>query len=180
MGAWNADAATCWNRLRTGLARESGGLRFFRAAEVQKRGLLHYHVIVKWAKPVPLHRIHALATDAGFGCVIDLRPIDPGSTWSQHYVSKYVTKSCDDRDEVRWERLDYARVDRETGEIPITTTPTFRTWSCSRDWGLTMAEIVAAARRAAVLRPEAAESLGEDVPGDDGWGLAAGASAAGP
>lgn len=162
LGRWNADATGCWNRLRTALSRESDGLTFFRATEVQdgkrggrKRGALHFHVVVKWTKPVALQRIHALALDAGFGCVLDWRPIDPGSRWAALYVSKYVTKSCDARGDVAWFRVVQA-VDEETGEVTdrVRLAATYRTWSCSRSWGLTMAEITAEVRRAVIRMRE--------------------------
>jgi hypothetical protein len=47
------------------------------------------------------------------------------------YVSKYVSKACDERAEVPW-------VNEATGEIMRAR---YRPWSASRDWGTRMATV---------------------------------------
>jgi hypothetical protein len=153
LGRWNAGASKSWNRLRTAL-RRTHDLEYLRAVEVQKRGALHLHVIVWSPDPLDVLAVQALAMAAGFGCVLDLAPIVPGSKRHAYYVAKYVTKACDSRDDVPW-TVD--TVDEDTGEArQLHTVATYRAWSSSQEWGLTMKAIKAvcsaAARRAAEAR----------------------------
>jgi hypothetical protein len=146
--SWNASAGRRWNHCLTLLRRLSPELEFFRAAEVQRRGLLHQHVLL-WS-PVPLDpvEVQAAALAAGFGCVFDLQEVTSPQQVAR-YVGKYVAKSTDQRDDVPWEQL---RVDPKTGEVTdVRTRPTYRSYSTSRTWGLTMRDCIAAARRAAAL-----------------------------
>jgi hypothetical protein len=163
LGAWNARAAARWNRLRTALARMYPGLDFLRAAEVQKRGALHFHVLLVTDRPVDPVAVQRVALEAGFGCVLDLAPITDAKRAS-YYVSKYVTKSCDDRGNVPWSAV---VCDEDTGEMRLMETlPTFRSWSSSRGWGLTMKEVRAALLHSARLRAAALGAL----PVEDGAG----------
>lgn len=145
---WNASAGKRWNVLRGNLRRLVPDLEFFRAVEPQKRGALHLHVIV--ASPVALDplAVQRLALAAGFGCVMDLAVIEAGSRRHAYYVAKYVTKAADSRADVPW-AADV--VNLETGEIDhLPTMPTYRTWSSSHGWGLTMRALkegIAADRR---------------------------------
>jgi hypothetical protein len=69
-------------------------------------------------------------------------------------VSKYVTKATDSRDLVPW--LAHT-VDVETGEITAEVVAgRYRTWSMSRDWGSTMAEVRAASAVYARLKADQA------------------------
>ena len=139
LAEWNPSASGRWNVMRTSLRRHVADLQYLRAVEVQRRGALHLHVVV-WS-PVPLDRLHLrrLAIRCGFGHSLDLAPVVPGSRRHAYYVSKYVTKACDSRDEVPW-KADVA--DSGTGEIRrMHSTATYRTWSASRGWGLTMREV---------------------------------------
>jgi len=150
LGLWNASASMRWNRLRTSLKRLSPDLQYFKAVETQKRGAIHYHLPV-WS-PVPLNSVvvQGLALRAGFGCVLDLDPIKAGDLRAAAYVSKYVSKATDSRDEVPWEA---DVLDRETGEVRLMRTEArYRTWSASRGWGMTMRAVREAIRAAAVVR----------------------------
>lgn len=153
IGLWNAGASACWNRLRTSLRRLAPGLEYFRATETQKRGGLHFHIPL-WS-PVPLSvvEVQALALRAGFGCVVDLDPIGDVER-AAGYVSKYVTKATDARDEVPWDTIDKA-----TGEVVSVADARYRTWSSSRGWGMTMKVVRAAIREAARRRAEFLASL---------------------
>lgn len=136
LGDWNASAGRRWNVLRGNLRRLVPDLEFFRAVEPQGRGALHLHIIV--ASPVALDplAVQRLALAAGFGCVMDLAIVEPGSRRHAYYVAKYVTKAADSRAVVPWVA---DVVDHETGEIDRRQTmPTYRTWSSSQGWGLTM------------------------------------------
>jgi hypothetical protein len=146
--SWNASAGRRWNHCLTLLRRLSPDLEFFRAAEVQRRGLLHQHVPL-WS-PVPLDpvEVQAAALAAGFGCVFDLQEVTSPQQVAR-YVGKYVSKSTDQREDVPWERL---MIDPATGEVrEVRTRPTYRSYSTSRTWGLTMRDCIAAARRAAAI-----------------------------
>jgi len=149
LGSWNASAGKRWNVLRGNLARLYPGLVFLRAVEVQERGAIHLHVIVWTPTPLALKEIQPLAVAAGFGCVIDFQPAKPGDTRQAAYVSKYVTKATDQRGEVPWDV-----VDLESGEVVAVADARYRTWSCSRDWGMTMRAVEEGIRTAARKRAE--------------------------
>lgn len=171
LAAWNASHSRRWNHFRTLLRRElSPDAEYFRGVEVQQRGALHDHSML-WS-PVALRvsRVRELAVRAGFGHSVDLVECRPGSKKAAYYVSKYVTKSTDQRHDVPWlpegtadtgEHL----VDVGTGEIlrrsPMGYGAPYRTWSMSRRWGLTMAAVKADARAYAAGRREAEAAAGE-------------------
>jgi hypothetical protein len=147
LGSWNASAGKRWNVLRGALMRLYPDAQFFRAVEPQERGALHLHVI--WWSPTPLvlKDVQPLAVAAGFGCVIHYRPSPAGDTGAAAYVSKYVTKATDQREDVPWDV-----VDRETGEVEAVKDARYRTWSCSRGWGMTMRMVEQGIRDAARKR----------------------------
>lgn len=140
LGDWNPTAGQCWNRFRTALRVMHPTVEFFRAAEVQKRGAIHHHVLVWSQTPLDLPTSRRLAIRAGYGHSVDLAPLEPGSTKQAYYVAKYVTKAGgDDRDNVPW-RADVTN--EETGEIErLHTFATYRAWSASRGWGVTMKQL---------------------------------------
>ena len=150
LGEWNASHSRRWNHFRTLMKREYPEVQFFRGVEVQKRGALHDHAMV-WS-PVPLDKktLRGFAMRAGFGHSLDLALCAPGSKKAAYYVSKYVTKATDARGEVPWV-VDH--VDRETGVVHrLESDGKYRTWSMSKKWGLTMAQVRAAAREYAEVR----------------------------
>lgn len=166
LSLWNPSASARWNRLRTELRRQTPALQYLRAVEVQKRGALHLHVLV-WS-PVPLDKA-SLRRDAmhyGFGHSLDLAEVVPGSRQYAYYVSKYVTKACDQRDDVPW-RADC--LDEETGEVrSMRTIASYRTWSASREWGLTMRALKDLMREQA-RRRAAALAAGDSPTPADPW-----------
>jgi len=147
LGSWNASAGKRWNVLRGALRRLYPGCEFFRAVEPQERGALHLHVIIWTPIPLVLKDAQALALAAGFGCVIDYREALAGDTGAAVYVSKYVTKSTDQRADVPWDVLD-----QETGEVEAVKDARYRTWSCSGGWGMSMKIVEAGIRDAARAR----------------------------
>jgi hypothetical protein len=161
---WNADAAACWNRLRLSLSRLTGGsLTYIGSVEVQKRGALHRHLVINVDRVLLPDEVQVLALDAGFGCVFDLQVLTSGAKVA-YYVSKYVTKSSGDREQVPWVS---DVVNKETGEIRrMKTRATYRTWSAAHSWGFTkkgLREISRAQCRAReIYRREAAELLADD------------------
>jgi hypothetical protein len=148
-GDWNAQESACWNRLRTALSRREGGLTYIGAVEVQKRGVLHRHVVLNSADPLLPEEVGSLALAAGYGCVHDLQVIRSASK-AAWYISKYVTKSAGDRGEVPW----FADVvDKQTGEVRLMKTmATFRTWSSAQSWGYTLKGLREIARTQARAR----------------------------
>lgn len=154
LGTWNASAGKRWNVLRGAIGRLYPGAEFFRAVEPQKRGALHFHVIIWTPIPLVLKDVQRMAVAVGFGCVIDYEPARPGDTRQAAYVSKYVTKATDQRGEVPWDVVDF-----ETGEVQAVNEAKYRTWSCSRGWGLTMKALMAGIREAACKRAALRESL---------------------
>lgn len=150
LGRWNATCAASWNHARTALVRAYPGLVFLRAVEVQKRGALHLHVIVWTPDPLDLAEVQRLVLLAGFGCVLDWAPCEPGSRRAAYYVAKYVTKATDQRDDCPWE---VEEASPWTGELRTHSVPArYRTWSASQAWGLTMREVRAVISRAAAQR----------------------------
>ncbi len=94
-----------------------------------KRGAIHHHVLVWTPDPIDVLEVQRLALAAGYGCVLDLAPIVPGSRRHAYYVSKYVTKSIDKRDSVPW-AVDV--VDERTGEIrKVRKPPRRRPYLCA-------------------------------------------------
>lgn len=173
-GLWNAQESKCWNRLRTALTRDREVI-FAGAVETQKRGLLHRHVMLFTDRELLHEEAQSLAVAAGYGCVVDIEPVR-SSEKAARYISKYVTKSSGERAVVPWEA-----VDLETGEV-TGKRATYRLWSSSRRWGVTMREIKATlsaqARARARYLDELAQLLAEENAG--GLALASGTTSAGP
>jgi hypothetical protein len=144
---WNGSAAQRWNRVRTRLRQLVPGLEYVRAVEVQKRGLIHHHVVL-WS-PVPLDAgtVQSIAVKAGYGCVFDLGLLDSPSKMAG-YLAKYVTKALDQRCEVPWR---VQRVNVDTGEVTDDLVPTYRAGQASQGWAMKMWELREAARRSAAI-----------------------------
>lgn len=67
--AWNESAAKCWNTFITYLRRTFPGaqLEFWKVAELQERGAVHYHIVLRGLRWLPVEILRALAVSAGFG-----------------------------------------------------------------------------------------------------------------
>jgi hypothetical protein len=154
LAEWNAGHSRRWNWLRTNLRRAYPQLEYWRGIEVQMRGALHDHALLWSPVPLSLRVVRRLAIRAGFGHSVDLAPCEAGSKRAASYASKrvagYVTKATDSRTEVPW--LPAGTIDdgdvlieETTGEVlrrsPQTYGAPYRTWSCSRGWGLSMAAV---------------------------------------
>jgi hypothetical protein len=164
LAVWNPSAGACWNRLRTALSREVVA-DFYRATEVQEghrggrgRGALHHHVVIATTtRSLDVRAVQQLALAAGYGCVMDLRPVtreeDMGDV--ARYLAKtlagYVTKGAGEtRSEVPWKR---PVADPETGEIRLMhTVATYRLSSQSKGWGCTERQVREVAREQARRR----------------------------
>jgi hypothetical protein len=146
-----------WNELVKALRREVGddALAYFRATEVQRRGALHLHVMLRRSDGRPLAldvgAVRRLALRYGFGHAVDVQPVAAGHA---DYVAKYVSKAANDRQDVPWSgwKVTGGRwVNRTTGEVcerprrkVKSYHPSYRTWTASRAWGRSMAEVRAA------------------------------------
>lgn len=152
LGRWLGRCRECRRRLIAGRRKVRScaycspdvKLVYFKGAETQTRGALHFHWLVRRADGQPLRLRKAefkwWALRHGFGHEVDVTAI------AEHhagYVAKYASKSASERPDVPWagwRRTE--RVDRETGEIVKgvvwSTRATYRTWSKSRAWGDSM------------------------------------------
>jgi hypothetical protein len=167
--AWNADAGRRWNRFVTELRREYGETVYFKATEVQRRGALHLHVLIRFdaapfdraGRPLSVASVRRMAVKHGFGHSVDLQGIAAGHA---AYVAKYVAKAADARGDVPWRGTKLQRgkpvvtADGEllgyvfpNGDLEDRTrrrwpswSPSYKTWTASRTWGESMAAVRAA------------------------------------
>jgi hypothetical protein len=140
VGEFNTFAGQCFNRFMQELRRRYGDIQYARAAEVQQRGALHFHVIMRvprlavllgdFNKRDPHCSLRRLVEHHGFGHEIEL---EPANEWAAWYCAKYASKSCTDRDTLPW-------LDPTTGEISKGN-GRYRPWSASRRWGAMIASI---------------------------------------
>jgi hypothetical protein len=161
LAEWNPTAGKRWNRLLIEWERVTTERpQFFRAVEPQKRGALHFHILIRSSLPISVKELRTIALRAGFGHEVDLKVLDPGSRQAAHYVTKYVTKGVDERVGVPWNT---DRVDKRTGELlgRRQGEATYRAWSMSQGWGESMAEVREAMRLlAGRLREQAQQPAG--------------------
>lgn len=171
IGRWNGSSSVRWNRFLRDLRRLLGDLDYFRAVEVQRRGALHLHVILRLSalsRPPALSAIRRLAVHHGFGHSVDLQGLSAAAVDAAGgpagYVAKYVAKAADQRCDVPWRgtRRQQGRVvhDRHgevygyaypngdledrSRRVVFSMKPTYRTWSASRGYGESMAAVRAA------------------------------------
>jgi hypothetical protein len=163
---WNATAGERFNRLMQDLRRLMvNDLQYFKAAETQRRGALHFHVLIRSAsdrRTLALDKgvLRSLAVKHGFGHEVDVQAVEPRH-WG--YVAKYASKAAGDRPDVPWRGKRWVgghrftdEVDKVSGEVVRVRVgnterrqveswrATYRTWSCSRRFGDTMAYVRAA------------------------------------
>jgi hypothetical protein len=156
LGNWNGECSARWNRFIEQLRRQTGlRLQYFRAAEVQQRGALHFHVLIRLPESrggaLSVAELRRLAMSFGFGHSVDLAVVEDHR--AAGYVAKYVVKSCAARSSMPW-------VHRVTGEI-TNGYGRYRCWTSSRRWGTTMADVRAA--QAAWWQEQAGGSPAEPV-----------------
>ena len=143
---YNATASKRFNRWMQDLRRQYGPVQYARAAEIQDgkrrrdgagRGALHFHVLIRaersgqilkdYGERDPYCAMRLLVEEHGFGHELDVQIVAVSTSW---YCAKYVSKSADARSSMPW-------LDLETGEL-ISGNGRYRTWTASREWGLTM------------------------------------------
>lgn len=165
LAEWNATLGRRWNDFCTYVRRllDDQALQFFKGTEVQQRGALHIHALIRPSRPVKaptMKKLRAMAIHLGFGHAVDLQPVAREKhAW---YVAKYVSKACDDRAHVPWARHGQV-LDEETGELVaqlVRCDATYRPWSSSRHWGVTMRQVKAEQQRWVRERLAAAEGGG--------------------
>lgn len=142
LAEWNGTCSGRFSRFVEDVRRMTGvKLQYFRAAEVQKRGALHFHILFRVP---PGHRIRLsaqsvrrLAMKHGFGHSVDVTGVSAEA--AAGYASKaahYASKTAGDRASMPW-------MHRRTGEVSDGY-GRYRVWTSSRDWGVTMADVRAA------------------------------------
>jgi hypothetical protein len=166
LASWNATSGVRFNRFMRDLRRLMfNDLQYFRAAETQRRGALHFHVLIRSdseCRTLFLEKtvLRRLAVKHGFGHEVDVQEIQP-KHWG--YVAKYASKAAGDRSDVPWRGLRWVgghrfsdELDTGTGEVVrvrIGNTErrqvpsyraTYRTWTASRRFGDPMAYVRAA------------------------------------
>jgi hypothetical protein len=133
LAVWNATLGKRWNRLCQDLRRFFGEhVEYFRAVEVQERGALHLHVLIRFrrGRRLRIRQVRDLAIKHGFGHSVDIsKELDERGCW---YVAKYVSKAASERELVPWVAL-------TTGEVALRAP--YRCWTASRRWGQTMAAL---------------------------------------
>ncbi len=81
-----------WHKLCERLARRLGRrISYFAAVELQQRGNVHMHVLMRDTGYIPKPMVHALGYESGFG-FSDIRQVNSAS--GVKYVTKYLTKSA--------------------------------------------------------------------------------------
>lgn len=150
---WHADVGQRWSWFMTALRREIGEAEYCKATEVQARGAIHFHALMRTKAHLTEGLVRSLAIAHGFGHEVDVKGVEAaqsaqGFAW---YCAKYASKAADDRHEVD-------TLDRRTGEI-IRGMPRLRVWTASRGWGLTMLALKESQARWARTEAERSEAL---------------------
>lgn len=140
LSMWHAGIGQRWSWFMTEVRRLLGvDVQFFKTWEVQRRGALHLHSMMRADGVVTDRRMRAAIKLAarrwGFGKQVDIQVVDLAdglaTARTAGYCAKYASKSADDL-------LDVTRLNFTTGEVrPVG----LRSWSASRRWGETMAAI---------------------------------------
>jgi hypothetical protein len=94
---WNKGAPKRWDRLMMALRKRFKGadLQFWKVGELQERGLIHYHIILKGLGVLPQPVLKELAVRVGFGpvCWVERpREVRGGIRGLLGYYGKYLTK----------------------------------------------------------------------------------------
>lgn len=92
---WNADASGRWHRFMTILRRDYPGLQFWRVAELQARGAIHFHVLFRGRRFMAHGKIRRAALAVGFGSWVGVRSCwkyRRGASGAALYFGKYLLK----------------------------------------------------------------------------------------
>jgi len=96
--AFNRDAPRAWNAFLTAFRREHPGrvVEFWKVAELQDRGHVHFHVVVRGLRSLSIATLRRVAVAAGFGKWVGVRwPLNyrDGAHSVGGYLAKYLLKS---------------------------------------------------------------------------------------
>jgi len=96
---WNAGASRRWNHWITALHQEfpEADLQYWRVAELQQRGHVHYHVVLRGLRYLPVEVMRSIALRAGFGLWVGIRRPDQyraGLRGLGGYLGKYLLKDA--------------------------------------------------------------------------------------
>jgi hypothetical protein len=159
LAVWHAGLGQRWSWFVTDLRRLTGvQVEFFKTWEVQRRGALHLHSMMRPEGVISDRRFRAAIKLAarrwGFGEQVDIKVVDLADSEQAAkvagYCAKYASKSADDLVDVR-------RVNMTTGEfLPVG----LRSWSASRSWGDTMGTIRQRRCQWAALQAAAGQARG--------------------
>lgn len=171
LAAWHAGLAKRWSYFRQELRRALPGcdVQFCKSYELQARGAVHVHAVVRVEGVCTVRRfkaaVRAYRTRNGFGRQYDVTRVeglDPSAVArTAGYVAKYIAKAYGELRGV--EVLDFASGSIERKGL--------RPWSASRGWGETMR--ACRERRAAFFVGGGAHGV-PGAPADDSGGVAAG------
>jgi hypothetical protein len=173
LAAWHATLAKRWSYFRQFMGRAGIDVQYLKSYELQRRGAVHAHVMVRVPAGVPERLLHQLvrsyARHYGWGPQVKLDRLGAeGSPDSVRRAAAYVAKYACKGSGVKVERLNFA-----TGELESCG---LRSWSASGSWGMRMwqcrlerarfaaarAAGVAAARRATAPGAAGALDLNND------------------
>jgi len=158
LAIWHAGLALRWSHFMTDLRDVlKVDVQFFKTWELQRRGALHAHAMLRVVGIVTDRRFRAavrmLSKRYGFGPELDVQQVDLSCSREvakrAGYCAKYASKSADQLATVR-------RLDVTTGEVLCGG---FRAWSSSRRWGETMCGVKARRRAWAVSVGASAPAL---------------------
>lgn len=92
---FNSHASHYWHRFWTSANRWWPGLQYWKVAELQQRGHVHFHVIVRGRTFIDVEQLRTLAVRSGFGTWVGIRrPIDyeARTKGAAGYLGKYLLK----------------------------------------------------------------------------------------
>lgn len=92
---FNRQASYFWNRFWTSAARYWPGVSYWKVAELQQRGHVHFHVVLRGLSYIDIEKLRRLAVRSGFGSWVGVaRPSDypRGVDGAASYLSKYLLK----------------------------------------------------------------------------------------
>lgn len=92
---FNANASHYWHRFWTSANRWWPGLAYWKVAELQQRGHVHFHVILRGRSHIDIEQLRRLAIRSGFGAWVGIRrPIDykAQTKGAAGYLGKYLLK----------------------------------------------------------------------------------------
>jgi len=92
---FNRRASFYWNRFWTSAARYWPGVSYWKVAELQRRGHIHFHIVLRGVSFIEIERLRRLAIRSGFGAWVGVaRPSDypRGVDGAASYLSKYLLK----------------------------------------------------------------------------------------